>query len=177
MTFPVIYLLHGKGGSPNGSVLQLEEQLRPTLPDAQFLRPLMPHSDPQVPAERSVEFLAGMNTPPGVLIIGISLGGLVAARLQEDGRDDLHVLCISSPTWADGVTLQLRPPHRTAFFSSQDEVIADRIANWPTLADAYNLPWLTHDTDRHKIRLARLIVAYANGEDLGRAIQELDLRL
>lgn len=174
MTFPVIYLLHGKGGSPNGSVLQLEHELKSAFPAVEFLRPLMPHSNPQIVAERSVEYLAEMNPQLDALIIGISLGGLVAAKLQEDSRDDLHVICISSPTWADGVTLQLRPPHRTAFFSSQDEVIADRVADWPRLANAYDLPWLSHDTDRHKLRLAHLIVAYTNGQNLDRAIQNLD---
>ncbi|MEO8726717.1 MAG: alpha/beta hydrolase [Acidobacteriaceae bacterium] len=172
MTFPVIYLLHGKGGSPSGSVLQLEHELRPMLPAVEFLRPLLPHSNSQLPAEDSVEILRKMNPPHGSLMIGISLGGLVAAKLQEDGRDDLAVISISSPTWADGVALQLRPSHRTAFYSSRDDVIADRVADWPRLADAYDLPWLTHDTDLHKLRLARLIAARATGRDLDRVVQD-----
>jgi esterase/lipase len=34
-------------------------------------------------------------------VIGISLGGLLAAKLQEGGRRDLPVICISSPTNRD----------------------------------------------------------------------------
>ncbi len=165
-----IYLLHGKGGSPNGSVYQLEQELRPRLPAREFVRILLPHSDPNVLAEESVTFLHNANLSAGALVVGISLGGLVAARLQEDGREDLHVACISSPTWADGVKLERKPAHRVALFSSTDEVIANRIADWPQLAETYELPWLSHDTDRHKVRLARLIEVYASGQKLQTAI-------
>src|SRR5690349_12998248 len=97
--FSTIYLLHGKGGSPSGSVLQLEQELLPALPDVEFERMLMPHADPAVPAEESVEYLREAKPQKGALIIGISLGGLVAAKLQEESREDLDVICISSPVW------------------------------------------------------------------------------
>jgi alpha-beta hydrolase superfamily lysophospholipase len=93
-------------------------------------------------------------------VIGISLGGLVAAKLQESGRADLTVVCVSSPTWADAVHLEQRPKRRLSLYSSNDEVIAPRTAEWPKLAEAHDLPWLTHDTDRHKQELARRIADY-----------------
>lgn len=110
-------------------------------------------------------FLRELHIEPEALLIGISLGGLVAAKLQEMGREDLHVICISSPTWADGVELQQRLPHRLALYSSHDEVIAGRTSRWPDLAEAYDLPWLSHDTDAHKEPLVHLIVRYMSASD------------
>jgi pimeloyl-ACP methyl ester carboxylesterase len=118
-------------------------------------------------AERSVDFLRELLIEPGALLVGISLGGLVAAKLQETGREDLHVICISSPTSADGVELQRRLPHRLALYSSRDEVIAGRTSRWPVLAEAHDLPWLSHDTDTHKEALARLIVPYLGDSNQG----------
>jgi pimeloyl-ACP methyl ester carboxylesterase len=65
-----------------------------------------------------------MQIPHGALLVGISLGGLVAAKLQELGRNDLKVVAISSPTWADNVVLEAQQEQRLAFYSSQGSVIA-----------------------------------------------------
>jgi hypothetical protein len=51
-------------------------------------------------------------------------------------------------------------------FLSQDEVIVGRTARWPYLAEAYDMTWLTHDTDAHKETLARMIVEYMSGSDI-----------
>jgi pimeloyl-ACP methyl ester carboxylesterase len=174
-----VLLLHGKGGSPDGSVKQLEEELRRYLPTASgelFHRPRLLHSDPNVLAEDSLADLATRNLPQDAVVIGVSLGGLVAAKLQEQGRDDLHVICISSPTWADGIRLEKRMPNRIAFYSSNDEVIAGRTAKWPQLAQAFDLPWLTHDTDQHKQALARLVFAYLTGESVPMAVQGISTK-
>ncbi len=117
----------------------------------------MPHHDPEVPTEASVEYLEKLKPPADAIIVGISLGGLVAARLQELTRPDLRVACVSSPTWADAVRLDRRVENRLALYSSTDEVIADRVSNWPQLAEAHDLLWLSHDTDLHKERIAELL--------------------
>ena len=39
MKFGSIFLLHGKGGSPNGAVRLLQDTLRPFFDGADFLRP------------------------------------------------------------------------------------------------------------------------------------------
>jgi pimeloyl-ACP methyl ester carboxylesterase len=172
--FTAVYLLHGKGGWPGGSVLQLEGVRRKSFPEPRYVRPSLPHGREkgEQAAEHSIDFLGDLVIEPAALLVGISLGGLVAAKLQETGREDLHVICISSPTWADGVTLEKRVPHRLALYSSQDEVIAGRTSRWPNLADAYyDMPWLTHDTDAHKEALARLIGAYMSGSDMGALVQ------
>jgi hypothetical protein len=169
-----IFRFHGKGGSPGGSVLQLEELLRGRFPRTRFVRPALLHGDPEVTAEASLERLRNLEIPNGSAVIGISLGGLVAAKLQESGRDDLHVTCISSPTWADGVTLSQRMTRRLAFYSSLDSVIKGRTDNWPQLAQAYDLPWLTHDTDKHKEALSSIIAADLDNDDVVAGIIEME---
>ena len=181
MRFENIFLLHGKGGSPEGSVRQLEEELRRYYPASTsgelFQRPRLLHSNPEVLAEESLADLKLREIPKDAALVGISLGGLVAAKLQESGRKDLYVVCVSSPTWADGVRLERRMPNRVALYSSYDEVIAGRTADWPQLAQAFDLPWLSHDTDAHKRELARLVFAYLDGDNLPVAIQEVEAAL
>jgi pimeloyl-ACP methyl ester carboxylesterase len=168
-----IFLLHGKGGSPQGSVSKLEPLLREAHPEFLYHRLLLPHHDPAVLAEESVEYLREMQLPKQSRLIGISLGGLVAAKLQEDSRPDLSVACVSSPTWADGVRLETKPPHRIAIYSSNDNVIADRVSDWPQLAEAYDLAWLTHDTDLHKERISALLNRWIASEPLAEAAQSV----
>jgi pimeloyl-ACP methyl ester carboxylesterase len=172
ISVPAVYLLHGKGGSPNGTVAKLQECLQRDWPELKCFRPALPHGNPTVPAEVSVEFLSKLPLETGSLVIGVSLGGLVAAKLQEESRPDLNVICISSPTWADGVKLLRRAEHRVAFYSVADEVISDRIGNWPRLAEAYEFPWLDHDTDKHLVPLIRLVGSYLRG-DLSLRVREL----
>src|ERR1700758_404650 len=117
ISVPAVYLLHGKGGSPDGTVAKLQKSLQQDWPELKYIRPALPHSDPDVPAEVSVEFLRNLPLETESLVIGVSLGGLVAAKLQEESRPDLNVICISSPTWADGVKLLRRAEHRVAFYS------------------------------------------------------------
>jgi pimeloyl-ACP methyl ester carboxylesterase len=164
-----IWLIHGRAGSPDGSSLALEELLRPEFPHAQFSRPLLPHTDAEVSAEDSLEALREIEIPQGAWIIGISLGGLLAARLQETGRDDLQVLALSAPTWVDNVHLARKPPNRVAMYSSNDEVLGggtehNRTVDWPRLAEAHDFPWLTHDTKAHKLRIAPLLAAWLRGD-------------
>jgi hypothetical protein len=159
--FPAVYLLHGLGGSPNGSVLHLQTELTSLCKVQTYLRPLLPHADSSVAPSISVEHLKALELPEGALVVGISLGGLVAAKLQEIGRPDLHVVCISSPVWAVDVELHRRVDHRIALYSSMDQVIAGRTEKWPQLADAFDLAWLNdHDIDPHKRRLALILGRY-----------------
>jgi hypothetical protein len=171
--FPAIYLLHGLGGSPNGSVSQLEAEMRVCEPEQKFIRPLMPHTDPQGPPWASVLHLRNIGVPNGALIIGVSLGGLVAAKLQEVERPDLHVICISSPTHAEDTELMRRMEHRVALYSSADEVIAGRTEKWPELAEAYDLPWLDHDTDKHKKALSRILCTYVQGLNVSQEVANI----
>jgi len=177
MRFGKIILLHGKGGSPEGSVRDIEAGLRahyPDLPAELYYRPPLPHADPAVLAEQSLSWLRTLAIPKGTVLIGVSLGGLLAASLQEESRADLRVICLNSPTWADGVTLQRRMPDRLVFYSSNDDVIAGRTANWPQLAMAFDLPWLTHDTSLHAKELTPLIIAWLENQSVPHAIQKVE---
>jgi pimeloyl-ACP methyl ester carboxylesterase len=162
MEFSDVYLLHGMGGSPDGSVLHLESELRQYAPKNTYLRPLMPHSNPNGQPSESVEYLRNLGIPEGALLVGISLGGLVGAKLQESERPDLHVICINSPTWAGDTELHVWQKYRVSLYCSSDEVIAGRTQDWPLLAaEAHDLSWLNgHDTDPHKEGLAYLISCY-----------------
>lgn len=164
--FGVIYLLHEKHGSPEGTVSKIQSAIEPINPGVRFVRPLLPHHDPETAPEEGVEFLKNLRIPRGALLIGVNRGGLVAAKLQEESRPDLHVICISSPTSSGRVKLNEKMPNRAAFYSSGDEIIAGRVGRWPDLAKAYDLPWLTHDTDAHLDKLVKLIQGYINGDDL-----------
>jgi predicted esterase YcpF (UPF0227 family) len=161
---PAVYLLHRKAGSPEGTVKRLQTVLEQHWPGLDFICPTLPHHDPNIPAEVSLKHLLQLQIPQDSLLFGISLGGLVAARLQEVGRQDLKVVAISSPTWADGVTLETKPERRLAFYSSKDNVIESRIANWPRLASfSRDLEWLSHNTDQHLKYIARLFDWYLEG--------------
>jgi esterase/lipase len=166
-----IFLFHGKGGSPAGSVSVLETALRPSFEGASFVRPLLLHNDPNVLAEHSLAGLTNLKIPDSATIIGVSLGGLIAARLQEIRRQDLTVICVSSPTLADGVRLERPTQRRMAIYSSNDDVIKGRTENWPSLAEAFDVTTLTHDTDRHANLLARAITAYLFGNDVNEALR------
>jgi hypothetical protein len=50
--------------------------------------------------------------------------------------------------------------HRVSLYSSADEVISGRTERWPELAEAYDLSWLDHDTDKHKKALAHILCGY-----------------
>jgi esterase/lipase len=154
-------------------VSQLETELRGRGLKQNYFRPLMPHSDETVTPLSSMLHLRNLGVPHGALIIGVSLGGLVAAKLQELERSDLHVICISSPTHADETELNTRMEHRVALYSSADTVIAGRTERWPQLAEAHDLPWLDHDTDKHKRALAHVLCGYLERLDVTRELEEI----
>ena len=164
MRYKTAYFLHGRGGSPNGTVKLLEEALMPLLDDRfTAVRPLLLHSNPDVPAEDSLKDLMEIPLVTGALLIGVSLGGTLAAKLQEEAREDLTVICISSPTWVDNVRLERQHSLRFALYSSIDTVIKGRTENWPQLAQvAIDVSWLDHDTDRHRHRLVPAIASFVN---------------
>ena len=147
-----------------GTVAKIEAALEVHWPGLDYVRPLLPHHDPSTRAEESVAMLLQQDIPQSAVVFGVSLGGLVAARLQELGRPDLQVIALSSPTWADGVCLTARAARRIAFYSSEDSVIQDRVRQWPQLASLQrDVDWLTHDTDRYLKEIVRLFSWYLGG--------------
>jgi len=105
--------------------------------------------------------------PEGSLVVGLGLGGLAAAMMQETKRPDLDVVCVSSPTSHGAIKLERRMQRRVALYSSQDPAIAGRVENWPNLAEAHDMPYLMHGAHLHPYMLRKLILAHQEGRDLG----------
>lgn len=59
--------------------------------------------------------------------------------------------------------------------NNKGEIVAEQ--KWPQLAQAFDFPWLTHDTDKHKEALAQLAFAYLDGDSLPHAIQDVEASL
>ena len=158
-----IYVLHGRGGSPEGSARTIANLLPSGLPP--IIRPLLPHSDPGVSAEGSYE---QFGLYPNSLVIGISLGGLLAAKFQEDHPDfGLKVVTLVSPTHAEGLALTPgKRPDLIALYSTEDPVIGTR-ANWEDFTDnAFNVPWMrNHDVDQQKYSIALFLTEIQQGRD------------
>ena len=175
--FANVYLFHGKGGSPDGSVLNLEALLQHAYYDVRFQRPRLPHSDPDVTAEASLDWAViqyRKDIVPNSLIVGISLGGLIAARLQElSPQLNLSVIALMSPTNADDVYLEENNPQRLAMYSSLDVKIPSA-GSWPGFAQTFDLPMLRyHDTDLCKFAVCYLISRYIEGKDMRYEVSHL----
>ncbi len=109
----------------------------------------------------------------GALVVGVGLGGLAAALIQETTRPDLNVVCVSSPTSHGVIKLARRMSHRVALYSSQDSAIAGRVENWPNLAEAHDTCHLMHGAHLRPYELTRLILAHKAGLDLGAEMADL----
>ena len=161
---PAVYLIHTKDEATDGPVKKLQSLLEQHWPGLDFTRRDIPFHDLKRPADVAVKELLRIPMPQSSLLVGLGLGGLVAARLQELGRQDLQVLAISSPTWADEVILESWAERRLAFYSSQDPIIGSRIANWPQLASySQDMDWLDQETGKHLKYIARLFDWYVEG--------------
>lgn len=105
--------------------------------------------------------------PPNSVIFGIGLGGLLAAKLQEDfPAKRLSVIAINAPCFEESITLNDVISNRIALYSKAYSPIADR-CDWIRYAgQAYDLPWLQHGTKNTKYGLAYLLTAYMQIENL-----------
>lgn len=109
------------------------------------------------------------------VIFGIGLGGLLAAKLQEDFVNGISVVAINSPLFEGTVGLSgTLVPSRVAIYSSHYPPISDRVAQWPGVASqAYDVPWLEHGTILPKYALAHLIVSYMKEENISAEVEAL----
>ena len=177
--FKDIYLFHELGGSPEGTVAKLEQVLSRGYPEVKFHRPNFPHSTPFIKAEDSFHFLEeGWSSfiNPGSLLVGISLGGLLAAKLQEVHPEfNLSVFALVAPTSYGEVKLEQKMSNRVALYSTlADPIIKGRCENWPELTDqAFDVPWLMHDVDMAKYACCYLISCYMRGLDMQYEVETL----
>ena len=114
--------------------------------------------------------------PEGALVVGVGLGGLAAAMVQETKRSDLDVVCVSSPTSHGVIKLERRMQQRVALYSSQDPAIAGRVENWPDLAETHDMLHLMHGAHLHPYMLRKLILAHREGRDLGAELAQIGWR-
>ena len=52
-------------------------------------------------------------------------------------------------------------------------MISGRTERWPELAEAYDLPWLDHDTDKHKKALGRILCTYVQGLNVSQEVANI----
>lgn len=169
-----IYLLHDKGGSPNGTVLQFEAIIHDKFYDRRFERPLLPCASPQVSLVEALDWLVftyRKEILPESVLVGLGAGGLLAARLQELSPNlNLRVMAIASPVSEDGVSLWEFNAARTALCSGEKQE-----ADWEKHAGAvFNLPMLSPgDLNLCKFALSSLISSFVREEDIYTALVEL----
>lgn len=174
--FQNIYLFHDRGGSPDGAVLNLEAILQHAFYDVKFWRPDFPHRDLGVKAEESLDYAIlqyRKEIIPNSLIVGIGLGGLIAAKLQElSPHLNLSVITLMSPMHAGVVSLEEKNKQRIAFYSKEDPEALYH-SDWP-FAETFDLPMLRyHEINNCKYAICYLIVTYIQGKGLTEAVNNL----
>jgi pimeloyl-ACP methyl ester carboxylesterase len=156
-----IFFLHGKGGSSNGTIRLLRDAMLPCLTDPPPITLL------DFPSGSAQEYYAAVlavadQFPTGSMLVGVSLGGLVAAKLLQDHRPDMTVVTLASPTHADGLSLTKRiTPNLYALYSHNDPVVGDR-TNWADFTDDNaDMDWMAdHRIDPHKSSVAFVLADF-----------------
>lgn len=176
--FPRVYLFHGQCGSPNGTVLEIEAVLQSAYYGTKFERPLLPHARPEVTAGQSLDWAVlqyRKEIVPDSLIVGVSMGGLIAARLQELSPNlNLSVITLMAPTWMDDVKLEEKLENRIALYSSLDKSLVGNRDNWTSYARAFDMPMLAHhDLDLCKYATCYLISCFMQGKDMTKEVNQL----
>jgi pimeloyl-ACP methyl ester carboxylesterase len=177
--FQNVYIFHGQGGSPEGTALVLEGLLYQRFPKVKFIRPLLRHQDEGVTARDSFRAAAKKIKllQKDSLIIGISMGGLVASVLQEKFPDlNLSVFAISSPTKTSTLAINtLVPDKRVALYSHLDKKVGEYTIKWPLLTNlAFDVSWMqSHNTDDQKYSVTSVIAAFMSGQDVSAAVENV----
>ncbi len=167
-----IFFLHGKGGSSNGTIRLLRDALLSYLTNPPQITLL------DFPSGTADEYFAAVlavadKFPTGSMLVGVSLGGLVAAKLLQDNRPGLTVVALASPTFADGISLKKRiTPSLYALYSHADPVVGER-TNWGDYtADHADADWMSdHNLDPVKNRIAFLLSDFLENGDFKGAVK------
>jgi pimeloyl-ACP methyl ester carboxylesterase len=171
-----VFFLHGKGGSSNGTIRLLKDALLPCLTTPPEITLL---DFPSATAEEYYTAVLAAKFPTGSMLVGVSLGGLVAAKLLQDHRPDLTVVALASPTYADSITLTKRiTPNLCALYSHKDPVVGDR-TNWGDYtADHADVEWMSdHNLDPRKHIIALLLSDFIEHSDFGGAVKLVKSRV
>lgn len=189
-----IFLLHGLGGSPDGSMKVIGDSIQHGIPEARISRPAMfeqlSYTDSSwTRTDHYWNFRLRIDIPIGSLLVGHSMGGLMAAKTAEV-RNDVTAICICSPTedmepperklnartnLAFGMDLVQDKPHPNVYslYSSEDEVIKGA-CNWDKFtSNAFDRRWMNKHRLRHYTSLISLLVQdfIVNG-DFKKAVED-----
>jgi pimeloyl-ACP methyl ester carboxylesterase len=171
--FKEVCLIHERGGAPDGIVQRLQELLERNYKKISYNRPLLPHSNPHIRAERSLEWMDNFTPflPRGILLVGIGLGGLLAAKIQEMHPElDLSVFAVCAPTELDFVKLEKKVDKRAALYSS----VMRECRNWPEFSSqAFDVPWLAFNPNPVKHSVAYLLACYLRGWNIEKQVRTL----
>jgi pimeloyl-ACP methyl ester carboxylesterase len=167
-----IFFLHGKGGSSNGTIRILRDAMLPCMTNPPHITLL------DFPSNTADEYYAAVlavadKFPDGSMLVGVSLGGLISAKLLQDGRSDLTVVTLASPTFADGIALTNRiTPNLYALYSHADPVLGNR-TNWGDYTtDHADVPWMSdHNLDPQKNRIGLLLSDFIEHGDFSSAVK------
>ena len=167
-----IFFMHGMGGSSNGTIRLLRDAMLPCLSDPPAITLL------DFPSGTAREYYSAVlavadQFPTGSMLVGVSLGGLVAARLLQDHRPDLTVVTLASPTHAEGLALTKRiTPNLYALSSHNDPVLGDR-TNWGDFTlDHADVDWMAdHSIDPQKSSVALVLADFIEHENFMETIE------
>ena len=171
------YLLHDRGTSEDVERLATIMAKKLDVNDTFFKIPQPPYEFKEdASALESYRWMRQYllpEVPNNSLVIGIGLGGLLAARLQEEfPAKDLSVIALNSPTVEGLIELQNIVFNRVAIYSSFYSPLMG-CCNWPRFTpQAYDVPWLMHGVKNTKYGLAYLLTAYMQTEDLSADVAE-----
>jgi hypothetical protein len=162
-----VCIVDGRLWTPASTVHRLGELLnrRITRLNIWFQR-LEPYDEKSLHKTVFTDF-TDLHLPARSLVVGIGLVGVLAA-LQ---RPDLHVIAVCSPSSVQTVKLESKSERRVAFYCSDDSSLAGKVADWPRVAEAYDIPFLRFGCDRHPYSLADLVLAYLRDGDLAWEIE------
>lgn len=186
--FKRTYLLHGYAGNPQGSVLTayhaIGRSMGPGMVFGISSNLTMPfalsegarYDDSE--GEKELRLVIGLDQlletlkcdgadPKDTLIIGTSLGGLVATLAQESFG--CSVIAISAPDQVGSHKVNVHAERGnllSIYSSTDDEVIAGRTGLWPLATKfAIDVPGMTHDHDAHVKTVAMVSALYLSGSD------------
>jgi len=165
------YLLHDRGNMEDVERLAVIMAERVGNLSEFFKRPQPPYEFKEdASALESYHWLCSSFLPVVMcnsVIFGIGLGGLLAAKLQEDyPAKGLSVVAINAPCFEGTISLDSLAPSRVAIYSSAYNPIIGRCDWGRFTTQAYDVPWLQHGLVNTKHGLAYLLTSYMQIENL-----------
>jgi len=171
--FKKVYLLQGQEDN-SGEVVKTISKILAKHAGVQVAIPHIPEYE-EMRADVALKVLQDniSHMEPNSLLVGISLGGLLAAALQEANPEhNFNVFAISSYTSDVGVMLMEYRVQRISLFSSLENSLFN---DWRKYTPyTYDVPWLQHGPEISKYTLSHLIYSYLNKSTIRKEIEELD---